>query len=376
MADDLYKVLGVSKKASDEEIKKAYRKLARKYHPDRNPDDPAAEEKFKEVQGAYDTLSDPEKRKEYDAGRDVRRLRRRRAARGGSPFGGGGPAGGFGGVDLGDILGGIFGRGGGGARAAGPAGRGRDLETEVSLSFDQAVNGAQVSVTVPKAERCPTCHGSGAKPGTSPVTCPRCEGRGIDAAEPGLLLDQPALPAVRRRRADHRGPVPDLRRLRPDPADQALQGQHPGRGQGRHPDPPRRQGRGRPARRPARRPLRDHPGRRLAGLQAARRRQPRGDGADHRRRGAARGDDRGADPGRDEEDQGRRRGPSTERSSGCAARAPPKPQGKGNGDIRYRLEIEVPEKLTEEQAEAVEKLAEALNGYDPRAELLRQGGGR
>ena len=101
MADDLYKVLGVSKKASDEEIKKAYRKLARKYHPDRNPDDPEAEEKFKEVQGAYDTLSDPEKRKEYDAGGHVRRLRRRPAA----PFGGrSAPGGGFGGVDLGDIF--------------------------------------------------------------------------------------------------------------------------------------------------------------------------------------------------------------------------------------------------------------------------------
>src|ERR1051326_9527694 len=107
MADDLYKTLGVAKGASDEEIKKAYRKLARKYHPDRHPDDPKAEEKFKEVQGAYDTLSDPEKRKEYDAGGMFGGFGG--GGPGGGPFGpGGGAAGGFGGIDLGDILGGKF----------------------------------------------------------------------------------------------------------------------------------------------------------------------------------------------------------------------------------------------------------------------------
>src|SRR5918994_6831604 len=99
VADELYKTLGVSKKASEEEIKKAYRKLARKYHPDRNPDDAAAEERFKEVQGAYDTLSDPEKRKAYDAGGAFGGFG---GAQGQGPFGGG-PQGGFGGVDLGDI---------------------------------------------------------------------------------------------------------------------------------------------------------------------------------------------------------------------------------------------------------------------------------
>src|SRR6187402_2801159 len=143
MADELYARLGVSKKASADEIKKAYRKLARENHPDRNPDDPKAEERFKEVQGAYDTLSDPEKRKQYDAGG-------RFGGFGGFGGGGGaqgGPAG-FG--DIGDIFSTIFRRGGPGPQA--PA-RGRDLETEVSLAFRQAMEGTEVSVTVPKQDR-------------------------------------------------------------------------------------------------------------------------------------------------------------------------------------------------------------------------------
>ena len=134
MASDLYEVLGVSKKATDEELKRAYRKLAREYHPDRNPDDPAAEERFKEVQGAYDVLSDPEKRKQYDAG--------------GGVFGGMGGPGGPGGFtsDIGDIFSTIFGRRGGGPGRE--AVRGRDLETEITLSFDQAMSGTEVPVTI------------------------------------------------------------------------------------------------------------------------------------------------------------------------------------------------------------------------------------
>src|SRR4051812_34543025 len=168
---DPYSVLGVDRKASAEEIKKAYRKLARRYHPDRNPDDPKAEEKFKEVSAAHDVLGDPEKRKEYDAGPAFGGFGGG-APGGGSPFGGGGQAG-FGGADLGDIFSSIFSRGGG--RPQAQQARGRDLETETRLSFDQAINGAQVNVTVPKAERCPTCKGSGAEPGSGPTTCPRCE---------------------------------------------------------------------------------------------------------------------------------------------------------------------------------------------------------
>src|SRR5215210_7582660 len=127
---DPYRTLGVDKKASDDEIKKAYRKLARKYHPDTNQGDPSAEERFKEVQGAYAILSDPEKRKQYDAGGGI--------FGGGFPgggFGGGAPGGGFGG--FGDIISDLFG-GGGSARAQRPE-RGRDLETDVHVSFEQAM---------------------------------------------------------------------------------------------------------------------------------------------------------------------------------------------------------------------------------------------
>jgi molecular chaperone DnaJ len=145
VAEDLYRVLGVSRKASDDEIKKAYRKLARKYHPDRNPDDPTAEEKFKEVQGAYDTLSDPEKRKEYDAGGAFAGFG---GGRGPFTAGPGGAGGGFVDLgDLGDIFSSMFGRGGGGGGPRGwPAQPGRDLETEARLTFDQAIEGTQVRV--------------------------------------------------------------------------------------------------------------------------------------------------------------------------------------------------------------------------------------
>jgi molecular chaperone DnaJ len=172
-----YEVLGVDKKASDEEIKRAYRKLARESHPDRNPNDPKAEERFKEIGQAYDTLKDPEKRKAYDAG-------------GMFGFGGaGGPGpGGFNVGDVGDIFSSIFGRGRGGPEPQ----RGRDLETEVRLTFEQAMEGVQLPITVPKQARCGTCSGDGAAPGTRPVVCPRCEGRGVDAQSQGFFsISQP-----------------------------------------------------------------------------------------------------------------------------------------------------------------------------------------
>ena len=182
---DYYKTLGVDKKAPAEEIKKAYRKLARKYHPDRNPDDKQAESRFKEISQAYDVLGDPEKRKQYDSGT--------------GPFAtGAGPGGGFGGFgnfdfdasSMGDVLSNLF--GGRGARQRPRAERGADLEAHVSLSFDQAISGAQVPLQVPMHATCPTCHGTGAKPGTSAIVCPRCEGRGIETQGQGMFsISQP-----------------------------------------------------------------------------------------------------------------------------------------------------------------------------------------
>jgi molecular chaperone DnaJ len=179
---DYYKVLGVDKKASQDEIKKAYRKLARQYHPDTN-NDAGAEERFKQVSEAYDVLSDAEKRKQYDRG----------GLFGGAagPFGAGGAAGGAAGGDFGsfsDILSGIFNAGGGrGTRTRPAAERGRDLETTVSLSFEQAVEGAQVPVSVATHSACPTCRGTGAEPGTQPVVCPVCHGRGVESQGQGLF---------------------------------------------------------------------------------------------------------------------------------------------------------------------------------------------
>jgi molecular chaperone DnaJ len=179
---DPYRTLGVDKKASDEEIKKAYRKLARQYHPDANHGDKDAEERFKEVQEAYSILSDPEKRKTYDSG--------------GGIFGGGfdpgsfRTGGGFGG--FGDILSDLFGNAGGRGGGAQRAERGRDLETEIHISFDQAMEGAQIPVSVPLSAPCPTCRGTGAKPGTQPTICSRCQGRGVEAESQGLFsITQP-----------------------------------------------------------------------------------------------------------------------------------------------------------------------------------------
>jgi molecular chaperone DnaJ len=179
----LYDTLGVSKGASGDEIKKAYRKLAREYHPDRNPGDAAAEEKFKEVQHAYDVLSDGDKRKAYD----------RFGAQNGRP--GAGPQnvnfGDFNIGDLGDLFGGLFG-GGGRAQTRRQPVRGADVEAEVRLSFEDSLRGAEAKVPVELTVACRTCGGTGAEPGTAPVICPECNGRGVKAESQGLFaLSQP-----------------------------------------------------------------------------------------------------------------------------------------------------------------------------------------
>ncbi|GJN64378.1 molecular chaperone DnaJ [Faecalibacterium gallinarum] len=175
---DYYEVLGVSKTATEAEIKKAYRKLAMKYHPDYNPGDKEAEEKFKEINEAHEVLSDPEKRQRYDqygfAGVDPN-------------YGagqGGGFGGGFGGVDLGDIFGDIFGGGfggfGGGSARSNPNAprKGQDIRVRITLSFDEAVHGCKKNITITRQQQCTECNGTGAAPGTSPETCPDCGGRG------------------------------------------------------------------------------------------------------------------------------------------------------------------------------------------------------
>lgn len=179
---DLYETLGVDRGAGADEIRKAYRKLARKYHPDANPDDPKAEERFKEVSHAHDVLSDPDKRREYD---ERLRFGGRMPPNGGGGFGEG--AGGFSG-DFADIFSSIF-RGARGARTAQEpmARRGADVEVEVSLSFDQAMSGAQVPVSVETPVACADCGGSGAKPGTSPRLCPECKGRGVRGRDGGAF---------------------------------------------------------------------------------------------------------------------------------------------------------------------------------------------
>ena len=216
---DFYKVLGVDKGASADEIKKKYRKLARELHPDKNPGDAKAEERFKEVSEAYDVLSDDKKRAEYD---EARTLFASGGGFGGGGFGGGGfgGPGGFGGGTtydfsdvfgadeggLGDILGGIFNRGRGGGRRAQAPRRGQDVESEITLGFNEALDGVTVPLRLASDAACDSCKGTGARAGTVPRVCPNCQGSGQTTrnaggfafAEPcaacagrGLIVDDP-----------------------------------------------------------------------------------------------------------------------------------------------------------------------------------------
>ncbi len=368
MAKDFYEVLGVSKKASQEEIKKAHRKLVRHYHPDRNPDDKAAEDKFKEIQAAYDVLGDEEKRKQYDSGGGMFGG----FGQGGNPFGQGGAQGNpFGQGSqggFGDIFSTIFSRGGGGP--AGPE-RGRDLETDTRISFDDAMAGTQLTVTIPKSERCPTCSGSGAEPGTSPETCPRCGGRGVEAQGQGFFSISQPCPQCQ-----------GTGQIIPSPC-------HTCGGSGL-----------------------THQTKRYkvnipAGVKDGTRIRVAGKG-EAGVRGAPSGDlfvtiqvapspvFKRLDDGNLEVEvpvsvtEAMRGGtievptlsgtkrirvqPGTQNGAiqRLKGEGPPKPGGKGRGDIRYRLNVVIPKELTDDQRRAVDQLAESMNGEDPRAELLRR----
>ncbi len=193
---DYYEVLGVAKNASEADIKKAYRRLAMKHHPDRNPDDKSAEARFKEANEAYEILADAQKRAAYDqfghAGVDPSMA-----------AGGRGPGGGFygaaGSASFADIFGDVFGDifGGGGARRGSQAFRGADLRYNLELSLEEAVKGTEVHIRVPTLESCETCHGSGAQPGTQASTCTTCGGHGQVRMQQGFFSIQQTCPACR-----------------------------------------------------------------------------------------------------------------------------------------------------------------------------------
>jgi molecular chaperone DnaJ len=177
---DLYKVLEVSKEASQDEIRRSYRRLARKYHPDANPGDKQAEERFKGIQQAYDVLSRPEKRREYDEGPRTFFGSQGAGQRGGAAF-----------EDFSDLLGGfgnlgdIFGRSSGNARTTSV--KGENITVNVRLNFKDALNGVTTRVGVPVEEACGECRGTGAAPGTAPLTCPECGGRGVQSRDQGFF---------------------------------------------------------------------------------------------------------------------------------------------------------------------------------------------
>ena len=365
MARSPYDVLGVPKTATDDEVKKAYRKLARENHPDANQGDAAAEERFKEIQGAYDTALRPG---EAQAVRHVRRQRRR----GGGP-GGPGPGGfTYENVDLSDLLGqfgGIFGRGGG-RRARPQPERGADLESRVRLSFEDALAGAQVRVPVEIDAPCHTCHGTGAEPGTSPITCPQCGGSGTVSDSHGLFaLSQPC-PRCRGNGVIVEKPCQTCRGTGPRAGDAALRRQDPGRGEGRHARAAEGQGRAGRERRPRRRPLRRRrPSTRRRSTSAA---TPTSCSTCRspipRRRSARRSRSR------------RPKGPVNLKvpagtESGkllrVKGRGAPKLKGGGKGDLLARVKVTVPQKLTKAEKEALEGFDKVLRER-PRDRAFKQ----
>lgn len=199
MAADPYKTLGIDRSASTEEIKKAHRKLVRKYHPDNNPGDTKAEERFKEIQGAYDILSDADKKAAFDRGGF------QMPGGQGVPFDMGGLA-----DMLQDFLGNRGGGARGGARGPQPA-RGRDLETQVRITFDESIHGTEVSLPVPSQDPCPDCQGSGGRRGSPMTTCPDCRGQGVVMQSDGLFTTQQPCPRCHGAGRVPRDPCPTCR---------------------------------------------------------------------------------------------------------------------------------------------------------------------
>ena len=326
---DFYRELGVASGASQDEIKKAYRKLARELHPDANPGDAQAEARFKSVSEAYGVLSDEKKRREYDETRAM--FAGGGAFRGGFPGGAGGfpgaavsPAAGgqtfdmgdlFGntggaGPGLGDLLGGIFGGAGGrGTRASATRGqRGADVESELRIDFTQAVQGAEVPIRLSAPGRCQTCSGSGARPGTTPRQCPACSGRGLISRNEGAFAFSEPCPRLPRHRPDRRRPVPRVRRRRRQHPHPRADHPRPRGGGRRAADQARRPGRAGPRRGAGGRPVRQGarhaaPGVRAVEGQPGRPRRhgpgdlPRAGARQHHRRADARRVGHPADPG-------------------------------------------------------------------------------
>jgi molecular chaperone DnaJ len=360
---DYYKILGVGKNASEEEIRKAYRKLARQYHPDRNAGDKKAEERFKEISQAHDVLSDADKRKQYDRG---------------GPFGGFGvpnfDASNFGG-SFGDILSNLFGGGQAGPSRGGPRraaeARGRDLETEVQLSFDDAVHGTQARLSVPTSQPCPTCHGSGARPGTQPKVCPVCQGRGVEAQSQGIFsITQPcsncggsgtviedpcptcsgtgAQRSVRRLRVNIPAGVRDGSRIKlAGKGDPGIRGMPPGDlyviTRVAESAVFKRNGDNLEVEVPLTIPEALRGGVIEVPTLSGSKRLKVAPGTKHGTVQRLRGE------------------------------GPPRLGGKGSGDLRYRFVIDVPSTLSAEQDEAVERLAKTMNG-NPRANLFTGSG--
>ena len=364
---DYYKVLGVSESATQKEITKAYRKLARENHPDQHPGDDAAEERFKEASTAYDVLGDETKRTEYD---EVRRMgpgRRhgRPAVRAGSastPPTSATSATCSEGCSTGAAAGPRGGRGP--APGTGPR-RGDDLAAELHLSFEDAVHGVTTAVHLTSEAACSRCDGSGAEPGTTPLVCPTCGGRGVLDDNQGFFSFSQPCRRVPGPRCGHRDSVhqlPGVGHRAPPPRDQG-----PGarRGQGRPEDPaqgPRRPG---PQRRPARRPPRHGTGRGPSPVRANGQR-PDADRPRHLRRGGPRGRDPRAHPRRRPgQDPRPGRHPI---GQGLPAQRPGRHQRQAHRLALVTIEVAVPAKLSAAERKAIETLA-SVSEESPRAHL-------